>query len=196
MNESNNPSALRSQTEITEALISLMHKYPYNEISVKQIILEARLARKTFYRNFASKDDVLMSLIRRILREYFETVSYEKGNMLPTVFSVADKHRDLLMLLDKNDMLYVTLTCFNEYLPVLRSQRLSELDHSIKAFGGADPMYLMALNSGAVWNVLALWIHRGMTDPPESVRKTLESYLQRIMRPAGSAQVRPEDGKK
>ena len=42
MTESNNPSALRSQKEITEALLSLMKEYPYNEISVKQIILEAK----------------------------------------------------------------------------------------------------------------------------------------------------------
>ena len=39
MVESKNPSALRSQKEITDALIALMHKYPYNEITVKLIIL-------------------------------------------------------------------------------------------------------------------------------------------------------------
>ena len=68
MIESKNPSAIRSQKEITEALISLMREYPYSEISVKQIILESKLARKTFYRNFESKDDVLISLIRDNLK--------------------------------------------------------------------------------------------------------------------------------
>ena len=52
MIESNNPSAVRSKTEITQALLKLMEEYPYSEITVKQIILTASLARKTFYRNY------------------------------------------------------------------------------------------------------------------------------------------------
>ena len=47
MIESKNPSAIRSQKEITQALLVLMHEYPYDEISVKQILLESKLARKT-----------------------------------------------------------------------------------------------------------------------------------------------------
>ena len=45
MLESNNPSAIRSQKEIMEALIGLMKEYPYDEIAVKQILLESKLAR-------------------------------------------------------------------------------------------------------------------------------------------------------
>ena len=67
MNVSSNPSALRSQKEITDALLLLMQKYPYDQISVKQILLEARIARMTFYRNYDSKEDVLISLIKSIL---------------------------------------------------------------------------------------------------------------------------------
>ena len=72
MNKSQNPSALRSKQEITDALLALMEKYPYNEISVKQIVLETGLVRKTFYRNFSSKDDV-----RSTLEKYLHRVSQE-----------------------------------------------------------------------------------------------------------------------
>ncbi len=114
MTDSTNPSAIRSQAEITEALLSLMHKYPYDEITVKQIILEARLARKTFYRNFTSKDDVLRSLIKRTLRDYFDIVNNAQGDMLETAFSFADRNRELLMLLGRNGMFHVILQCTNE----------------------------------------------------------------------------------
>ena len=86
MTESNNPSAIRSKNEITEALLSLMQNAPYNEISVKQIIMEARLARKTFYRNFESKDDVLISYLKGIIREYYNVVNTGKVNVLETIF--------------------------------------------------------------------------------------------------------------
>ena len=72
MNDSKNPSAIRSKQEITDALLALMEKYPYNEISVKQIMLETGLVRKTFYRNFSSKDDV-----RSTLEKYLHRVSQE-----------------------------------------------------------------------------------------------------------------------
>ncbi len=180
MTDSTNPSAIRSQTEITEALLSLMHKYPYDEITVKQIILEARLARKTFYRNFTSKDDVLRSLIKRTLRDYFDIVNNAQGDMLETAFSFADRNRELLMLLGRNGMFHVILQCTNEYLPFLRNSLLSEQNPSLPLFDGLDADYLMALNIGAVWNVTALWVHRGMTDSADDVRRMCETYLERI----------------
>ena len=74
MYKTKNPSAIRSQKDITKALLNLMNEYPYEEISVKQILIDAKLARKTFYRNFESKDDVLLSLIREKLFCYFKSL--------------------------------------------------------------------------------------------------------------------------
>ena len=117
MNESNNPSAIRSRKQITDALLKLMEKHPYEEISVKQIVLETDLVRKTFYRNYASKDDVLRSHIKSILIDYFEIVNNAKGDVLTTIFEFAVKNKKLLKLLDKNDMLYVVLQGMNEFIP-------------------------------------------------------------------------------
>ena len=44
---SKNPSAIRSQEEIRVALLKLMEQYPYSEITVKQIVLEAKVDRKS-----------------------------------------------------------------------------------------------------------------------------------------------------
>ena len=37
-----------------------------------------------------------------------------------------------------------------------------------------------ALNIGAIWNVISLWIHRGMQESPNEVRNTIEQYLTRL----------------
>lgn len=193
MKGTNNPSALRSQEEITEALMTLMRKYPYSEITVKQIILEAKLARKTFYRNFDSKDDVLCSVIRGVLREYFEIVDSRRGEVLPTIFSTAEKYRELLLILDKNNMLHMTLYCINEYVPRLRSEKMTGSNPFIRLFEGANPEYLMALNIGAAWNVIALWIHKGMTDAPEQVMLSMEKYFQNMAESRAGLQKRGHD---
>ena len=180
MTESNNPSAIRSKNEITEALLSLMQNAPYNEISVKQIIMEARLARKTFYRNFESKDDVLISYLKGIIREYYDVVNTGKVNVLETIFLYIDKYRDLLQLLEKHNMLHLPLQCINEYLPVLHNKFFNECKTSSFLFKNLDSEYLMAFNTGAIWNVISLWVHRGMIDTPESVKKNITTYLKRM----------------
>lgn len=180
MNESNNPSSIRSKKQITDALLKLMEKYPYNEISVKQIVLETDLVRKTFYRNFDSKDDVLYSYIRCILLDYFDIVNNARGDVLTTIFEFADRNRDLLLLLDKNDMLHVVLQCLNSFsAEILRNQN-KELNPFYKLFDGLDSDYLVALNIGAIWNVISLWVHRGMKEDPEYVRGTIAAYINRV----------------
>lgn len=180
MNDSNNPSAIRSRKQITAALLSLMEKYPYEEISVKQIVLETDLVRKTFYRNFKSKDDVLRSHIRTILRDYFDIVNNAKGDVLTTVFEFAEKNKKLLKLLDKNDMMYYVLQGMNEFILSVKSEQNPELNPFSKLFAGLDSDYLITLNIGGIWNVISLWVRRGMKDDPEEVKAAIKQYLARI----------------
>ena len=70
MKISKNPSSIRSKKEITDAMIKLMQQHPFSDITVKQIVLEAKLERKTFYNNFSSKDDVLDVLINSAIHDY------------------------------------------------------------------------------------------------------------------------------
>lgn len=88
MNQSNNPSAIRSKNEITTALLHLMEQYPYSDIAVKQIVLEAGIAHKTFYRNFDSKNDVLDAYINRIMIDYVEQLKNLKNCKMPDILDV------------------------------------------------------------------------------------------------------------
>lgn len=180
MNSADHPSAIRSRNEIAGALLDLMEKYPYNEITVKQIILETDLVRKTFYRNFNSKDDVLIYIMKKALSDYFSAINSGKVDVLTNIFMFADRNRRLLILLDKNNMLYVALQCMNELLPSFRDNDLSEDNPFTPLFEGLDSDYLIALNTGAVWNVISLWVHRGMKDKPDHVKKTVDQYIKRL----------------
>ncbi|MCR4837531.1 MAG: hypothetical protein K5897_01185 [Eubacterium sp.] len=43
-----------------------------------------------------------------------------------------------------------------------------------------EPDYLIAFNIGAIWNVIFKWVERGMEEPLDNVRGTLETYLRRV----------------
>jgi AcrR family transcriptional regulator len=180
MKNSQNPSSIRSKKEITDALIKLMQDNPFSEITVKQIVLETGLERKTFYNNFSSKDDVLDSIINSAIYEYVQALTTSPDGPLTVIFDFCDKNRELLQLLHKNNMLYLLLLKLNVVIPELNKS----IDMSNNPFrdliGSLDPDYLIAFNIGAIWNVIFKWVDRGMTDSPDYIKATLEEYLKRL----------------
>ena len=180
MNSTTNPSAIRSRNEITKARIKLMGKYPYNEITVTQIVMETDLVRKTFYRNFTSKDDVLDAIINNAIIEYTDALIESDEDPLTVIFAFCEKNKKLLKLLHKNNMLYLLLLKLNETLPKISEITDKEKNPFAKLMTGLEPDYLIAFNIGAVWNVIFKWVDRGMTDSPEKIRTNIEDYLKRI----------------
>ena len=180
MNTTTNPSAIRSRNEITKALLKLMQKHPYNEITVSQIVMETDLVRKTFYRNFNSKDDVLDSIINSAIIEYTDALIESDEDPLTVIFAFCEKNKKLLKLLHKNNMLYLLLLKLNETLPKISGTTDKEKNPFAKLMTGLEPDYLIAFNIGAVWNVIFKWVDRGMTDSPEKIRTNIDDYLKRI----------------
>ena len=180
MKESQNPSVLRSKQEITNALLKLMEQYPYSEISVKQIVLETGLVRKTFYRNFTSKDDVLYAYINSAIREYVDGLLEQPEDPLGVIFRFCEKNWKLLELLNRNRLLYLLLIRLNEEIPRLSSTVDMSRNPFARLMAGMEPDYLIAFNIGAIWNVIFKWVERGMEEPLDDVRSTLEKYLHRV----------------
>lgn len=185
MNPSQNPSALRSKKMIMDTLLQLMEQYPYPEITVKHIILEAAVSRKTFYRNFLSKDDVLNSCIDIILYDYFETLNnrdeYSFLKILDIIFAFCEKNRELLFLLRNNELLYLLLIRLNHMLP-------EEHRKITRHIPGTDfrnnnqllPQYVISFNIGGIWNIIAEWIENDMQDDITTIKETLIYYLSNI----------------
>lgn len=177
MKNSTNPSSIKSKTEITNALLTLMQQYPYSEITVKQIVLETTLVRKTFYRNFNSKDDVLNSYIESLLSEYVHTIMKPGSNVFETIFSFCSKYRELFQILYENNILYLLLQNMNQLIPKAHNNVVSVRRNCPFLFNNLDPEYIIAFNVGAIYNIIAKWVERGMTDSLDEVCQTLTSYL-------------------
>lgn len=177
MNSSSNPSAIRSRKQITDALLKLMGEHPYEEISVKQIVLETGLVRKTFYRNFSSKDDVLCAYVDSIIYDY---ISALKGatDPLSVIFDFCKKNRKLIKLLQKNGLMHLFLLRLNEVIPKVNATADMSGNPFAERMTGLDADYLIAFNIGAVWNVINMWAQRGMREPLDKVRATIEEYLE------------------
>ena len=184
MNPSQNPSAIRSKREITQALLQLMKIHPFEEITVKQILFESTVARKTFYRNFVSKEDVLDSYIDRILLHYIQSLQETSGcqlsNILDIIFTFCIQHREFLFLLQDNKRLHLLLEKWNTCIPTLHRQIVSPSHPMFQSFSEDQVDCIIAFNIGAIWNVIVRWISNEMLDSPDVIRKTLLDYLKNL----------------
>lgn len=184
MNPSQNPSAIRSKNEITDTLLQLMKTFPYSEITVKQIILESHVARKTFYRNFLSKDDVLDSYINNIMFEYVRSLQQleecQLSSILDIIFSFCMQNQELLFVLRDNGLAHLLLKKWNTFIPMIHNQVVGDNCTMFQTFSSEQVSYIIACNVGAVWNVIMKWIEFNMSDTPENIKKTLLQYLNSL----------------
>lgn len=65
---------------ITTALLDLLEEKSISEISISEIIKKAGVARASFYRNYATKENVIITLIADVLEEYRATLSDTEEN--------------------------------------------------------------------------------------------------------------------
>lgn len=184
MNPTQNPSAIRSKNEITNTLLHLMKSLPYNEITVKQVLIEAHVARKTFYRNFTSKDDVLNSHIDHILHQYVQSLHQmtdcQLSTVLDIIFDVCMQNQDLLFLLRDNNLLHLILNKLNFFIPMIHNQVVNPEHPFFQPFTSEQVEYIIAFNVGSAWNIILKWIERDMSDAPVYIKKTILHYLEHM----------------
>jgi AcrR family transcriptional regulator len=88
----------KTKTAIYHALIDLLHKKKYANITIQQIIDRANVGRTTFYQHFADKDALLLSCIESIFESlsthFDEQMSHKHENRLIPVAEIFAHIRD------------------------------------------------------------------------------------------------------
>lgn len=166
MKQSANPSAVRSCKMLADALLLLMNEKPYQEISIKDIAEKADLNRRTFYRNFASKDDILFYYGKQLIEQLGKSIQ-SKG--LYTFHSISESYfefwllnLDFLKLLQKNNLLYFLFEQFDQYHNQLHLF-LPNATHK------EETQFSIAFALGGFWSTLVQWLNTGATQSPKDM---------------------------
>jgi AcrR family transcriptional regulator len=175
MNQTNSVLAAQSQEWILQALLFLMEKKSFKDITVKELAEKAGLDRKTFYRHFESKDDVLRFHMDKIYQDYidelqkYETLtSYIIGL---SYFSVMKKHLSFFKKLEKNNLMIFLLSLLDTYLPELHKQfETDKADNDDVSFSE----YATSYYTGGFWNLSVRWIRNGAKQSPKEMAAIVE----------------------
>jgi len=97
---------------LTEALLKLMEKKPFNEISVSELCEKAGVARASFYRNYDSMQEILTNYLSSVTDEWWEEfVKYPEDEFHEKFWKELllqyKKNEELIKLIYQNDISYI-----------------------------------------------------------------------------------------
>ena len=85
--------ALQSKQWLVDALVTLMQRgEAVTDISITEIVQTADLSRKTFYRAFKTKNDLIDYLCRQLTDDYFESLKQVTRGQTPISFETTMQH--------------------------------------------------------------------------------------------------------
>lgn len=155
---------LRVKTSIATSLLELMHQKSYASITITELIRAAGVARVSFYRNYESKEDVLLTLIDDVLGEYEKWMSREETGCytywnVKNSFTYFRNYRDIVLDLchfGYGSILLEKLNRFHEEVAGTMS------NHSIEKYG-------LYMYMGALFNTAIVWLENGAEESEEAL---------------------------
>ena len=175
----------QTQEWIISALLNLMDKKNYREITIVDIASTAHIGRRTFYRYFKTKDDILVLYCSVILKDFAQKIRNKEEITLYSVsvsyFEFWNQHLDFLKLLRKSDMLYFVgdrLPEFLAYVAVLVDHVMpQEIEDTMKRQDSY--YYAHYFNMGGYWSITTLWMEKENRETPEEMATIIESIIYR-----------------
>ena len=179
MKYTENPSAVYSQKQIIDSLIDLMQLKKLSEISITEISENAGVVRRTFYRHFKSKEEILDAYFYILVNELKNKLN-DAEDKIDTLYAIKNilnlcyENQDFFKALANSGMLNYMLEKWTEILPELHTQFLDKLKNFPDFICGDELEYLLAFNTGGIYNIVMKWIRDGMTKTPDEIYRIIE----------------------
>ena len=167
MLQSSNPTAQQSQRWIIEALLELMKIAEYDKISVSEICRKADIDRRTFYRNFSSKKDVLEEYINLLGNEYIHTFTMlEKPDSYTAskfFFEFWDRHLSFINNIKKCGLSDFVFLQFQKFAKEHRELLIGDDIQKLPA------EYVFTYRIGGFWNIMMTWAEDNPRLSPDEI---------------------------
>lgn len=157
---------LRVKQSITNALFALMREKSLSDVQITELVGRAGVARASFYRNYDSKEDVLITLIRDVLERFRGEISMEREsfycyeNVLLS-FQYFLKYRDYILNLCRSGFLSALLEELNRFHESVEGTMASS---SIQR-------YQLYTYIGALLNTGLVWLSGDVRTTPEDIAR-------------------------
>lgn len=156
-----NIQVMRSREWIYGALTHLMESKDFHDISISEIANKAGVARLTIYRNFASKEDILINKTKQVYKELMEKLEKiipdenAKYLSIREIINIFDQYSSVFELLLRNNLDYLIMQAFE-----------SEISNILASIFGAnnDNKYEIKFYEGAFFAIAVEWVKNNQVE--------------------------------
>ena len=172
-----NPVSNKSKLWMENTLLKLIQTENYQEITIQEITDNAGLSRRTFYRNYSSKDEIIEGCFYKIWIEYRTLLSSQKDLSLPNIarvfFTVMEKHLGFLSLVNRHQLLPLFLTKIDVLLPIA----FDEVKGESTPFSKESIQYALTFSTGGFMRILIRWVNDSVQKSPEEMAALVEDFI-------------------
>lgn len=180
-----NQKSETSKRWIENSLLKLMETEAFHEITIQEIAGHAGLSRRTFYRNFNSKEEIIIGRFERIWAEYESMIKLEEDLSMPNItkvfFTIMTKYLDFLLIINHHHLLPVLGTKADELLPPV----FYKLKGSQMSFSEETISYALLFGTGGLMKILINWLSEEKRKTPEEMADLMKRIIMIVNYPVG-----------
>ena len=169
------------QRHIVSCLLEMLHTHHYDQITVQDLCKKAEVPRKSFYRYFECKQDVLLAAIDFYIQDY---ESFRLPGMGPGVLRTTEseltrfltytqKNKATFEALTRSDLLGYALNL------VTQSSLLSNVARRLMTHKEDEALYRVknAFLCYGIYSVVGIWVTNGCPESVEEMARILTQIL-------------------
>lgn len=169
-----NVQVTRSKEWIYNALMYLLKKNAFRKVSIEDITKKAGVARPTFYRNFESKEDILIDQGRKIYERLMTDL--ESGidagdatyDSIKKMIIVFDEYSELFEVFINNNLEYLIFQSFEVEISSLL-KKIFDVDK--------EDRYKAKFLEGALFSIVVEWIKNSKAESVEEMTKIIYNLI-------------------
>lgn len=160
-----------TKTYIYKAFILLLEKNNFNDISVCDIAQKAGVSRMSFYRNFASKEDLVFKGLEELFKKVHDQV---ENNEIKSQYTIAKSLFEVFRPL-KNCLASFQNSNISKSFTDMIAEKLSK--NLPNDYMNKTSRYIAIFYIGAVSTTLLAWLRNGAEEEPEDMAKLIASLI-------------------
>lgn len=164
-----------TKESIFVALMSLMEKNDFKDISITKVTQKAGVSRMAFYRNYSIMEDILTDKLDDMFKEYSYLLN-QNGNssyeMARLFFYYFRQHRKFIENLLGSNLPHLILERSIEFLNIFSVAVTCSVDCPPEF-----KKYNIGFVAGGFFNVLIIWCKNGMTESDEKMAEIVYEHL-------------------
>lgn len=166
-----------------EALVKLMESKNFYDIRISEIINKAGISRATFYRNFNSKEDIVIIKTRTFFNDfYLDTIPYfltetpqDEQFLVQQFFKKVDEEEKLIDTIINSNLEYLMI---EGILEIINS--FSDSFYKIVKTSKRSEKYTMDIVASSCWTLLSRWHKEGKEESPSKLTKIYLSAFRNV----------------